>query len=149
MLLRIIFILVIVSSFNVSFAQETKGLSDSDNMKAVSGYLKMSKTDTYKAMRDDVRLLAEKMPNFDGGKRVLENDTLFSKWISQNYKSTNFKTPEEAIEIRDHYLEMEKKLMIEYAEIFQLLSRATPIQIREILKPDFVTSSEKYEILQK
>lgn len=148
-MLRIIFILVVISYFDVSFAQEKKGLSDSEYSKAVSGYLKMSKTDAYKAMRYDVRLLAEKMPNFDGGKTVLENDTLFSKWISQNHKLTNFKTPEEAMEIRNNYLEMEKKLMVEYVEIFQLLSRATRIQIREIIRPDFVTSSEKYEMLQK
>jgi len=148
-----IFLMLAFFSFcQLSMGQESsppistdgKGLSDSEFLLAKEGYLKMSYSEAYITHRKATLLMIDKLGEYDNEAFLtfFRTDENFSKWISENLKSTKFKSPEEAIELRKLMIDTQEKMIKENAEAFEFLWRATLEQGVEILKPDRLTTSE-------
>jgi hypothetical protein len=145
-------ILTIFIACQFSYAQESdlpivsvkKSLSDTDFLIAEKLYLKMCSSELYNKQREASLTFVVKlgkMENWD----LVENDESFFKWISENLRLTQFKDIEEAIELRKLCFELQEKLEKENNEVFELINSASVDQLKEILKPERLTSSEMHQ----
>ncbi len=126
---------------NLHVSTVKKSLSDAEFLIAKEGYLKMCRSDLYKAQREaslEIAIKLAKVQNLD----FFEKDEDYSKWISTNLGLTEFKSIEEAIELRKLCVDLQERLEEENSEVFELLSRASVEQAEEILKPERLTFSE-------
>jgi radical SAM superfamily enzyme len=140
---KIAFILCIFLNCLATDAQAIKqsevdiqtGLNDTELQKAIETYLKMTSTETYKAIKKTNLQMMEKL-NQEVIPKELANNEEWEKWIANNWKKTKFRTIGEANALRSKGLELTKKQFVENAELFEMIRRATIEQRHQILKPE-------------
>jgi hypothetical protein len=133
--------LFIFFCINLSFAQpETKltrnGLTESELKIACDGYKKMMETETYLLHQNKTKEFAKKMNNTLTSAPIdITNKDFFYNWLEKNISKTSFKNINEAKVFIDDMVAITEKLTEENKELFNLIKRATPEQIREIRMP--------------
>jgi hypothetical protein len=127
--------------FNLSFSQSENqslrsGLSKTELKLACDGYKKMMETETYIMQQNKTKEFAKKMNNTLSSAPIdITNKDFFYKWLEKNISKTNFKNVAEAKVFIDDMVATTDKLTKENEELFNLIKKATPEQIREIRMP--------------
>ena len=95
----------------------------------------------YEELKEAMRTLLDKLK-----KRrdisFFDTDEAYEKWMSENLALTGYNTVEEAIRFRRYCIDLDKRMMTENAELFELIRRATKEQRTEILKPHRLTPAD-------
>lgn len=142
-MIKFIFIFFFFTT-NLVFAQKTiaqdttaKALSSTEFIQVQNEYLDLCKSQLFIRHKEATREFASKFrKNID--KEVLSDEKSFSLWLSENISYTNFNSEEEAINMFLKLFSLKKKIMDENAELYLQMKKASPAQLKEILKPYFV-----------
>jgi hypothetical protein len=117
------------------------GLSSEEVEQFKIDYAVMTKSDTYKAMKGNRTEFTKKL---NGQKdAVLKPDEGWNTWITNNLSKTNFSSIEEANSMRQSGIDLTKKNMDEFPELYATFRRATKEQRQEILKAEQDAKSQR------
>ena len=117
-------------------------------------FSKMLNTPTYKESQDSSLLFTYKMngvpfPRFDEKIRTEEGvKKLLNDYLSKNLSKTKFKTKEECISLAMKNINLIKKLYVDNASLYELLSRANLEQTKEIYEVEN-SFDRRYDNAQK
>lgn len=140
----IIFFATALLSYNNSFSQtpihyeiKGKGLSENELATACENFVKMIKTDTYTNNEKLTKEFAKKTGPvlLELPQDFISDRELFNSWLEKNITKTNFKSLTEAKFLVDKMVSSTEKLMLENAELYALINKATAEQIVKIRKP--------------
>lgn len=116
------------------FSQTQVGLSTTEFKKFKAEYGEMVKSDSYKAMRFQSKLIAGKM----NGQVQADFKTReeFVRWISQNIQKTKFSSLQEAESMFIKAEQLTSKNMSEFKDVWEKFSRASQPQIVELMQSE-------------
>ncbi|GGB73482.1 hypothetical protein GCM10007424_11740 [Flavobacterium suaedae] len=114
-----------------------KDLSEEELQMAVDSYLQMTKSETYKQFKKNLRENSIKLKGLDYPPDLKTSDKeSIEKWLINNIEKTKYSSVKEGVEmIHKSYLLMQK-LYKENTEVYTFMRRATKEQLREIIAPE-------------
>jgi hypothetical protein len=134
----------ILFSFN-SFGQDPKSINSSGSLRSLTPEELKVACENYKAMfvSDTYKVYLKKSEDFNAKINHLHFDwdpkdsQVFDNWLEQNIHSTQFKSIQEAKADQKALYEANAKVLEENKELYGLMAKATPEQLKEIAQPYF------------
>lgn len=126
-----------IESIMVKAKEHQGGLSESEFLIAKEAYIKMFKSDTYTLLKKNNKIFIKKkkglkLPSND--KKWMVDLNYTRTWLENNIDKTNFSSADEALELLKQSLSLVQKLMIDNAEVYELLKKANNNQIMQLLE---------------
>jgi hypothetical protein len=128
-------ILIVLLSFtSIAFSQEQKGLTSPEFQKLKKDYLEMTKSESYRAMRTQTKLIATKTNRAMPVNVKTEED--FNKWIEESISKTQFSSIDEAKSMFKVAKELIAKNMDEFKNVWAQFRKASQAQIIELIESE-------------
>lgn len=121
-----------------------KALSATEFDKAKSLYRELSKTDSYKQYRTDLREIIVKMGMVNTNP-FTTSETDFIQDVQKSLSQTKFASIDEAVELKRKVNHSYNQLRESNKEVYTLILKANSLQLREICEPDREQMVEHYQ----
>lgn len=119
------------------------GLNSDEFEYAKSQFIKMIHSRTYKISR---KLSAEMEFKVNYNRIPMSSKEELTSWLTENLQATNFVSVEEGLKTIVPYIETYHQLLRENPLLYELLSKTTFEQFKEIMGPQFLLTAEDLKI---